>query len=149
MAWNWQISHEQFFPFLQRNFPKVYRHLALRLLMKKVKRKQIILSIKPFQGKKENMEFFQVKKGLEEKTFVLVDVRNQDELQSVGKIPGSINIPRKFLLRLNIALHFNSIFKAKNNCRQQNAFCKGTLWRSANKWRQVLKEGLTILWQNT
>jgi len=66
---------------------------------------QIILAENRCKGKKYIMEFSQVKKGLEEKAFVLVDVRNQDELQSVGKIPGSINIPRKILLRLNVALH--------------------------------------------
>jgi len=42
------------------------------------------------------MDFSQIKKGLDEKAFLLVDVRNQDELQAVGKIPGSVNIPRKF-----------------------------------------------------
>ncbi len=46
--------------------------------------------------KKYKMDFSQIKKGLDEKAFLLVDVRNQDELQAVGKIPGSVNIPRKF-----------------------------------------------------
>ena len=70
------------------------------------------------------MEFSQVKKGLEEKAFVLVDVRNQDELQSVGKIPGSINIPRKFLLRLNIALHFTPYLRSRTIVDNQTHFTR-------------------------
>ena len=34
------------------------------------------------------MEFVVVKKGLEEGQFVLIDVRNPDEVASMGKIPG-------------------------------------------------------------
>ena len=45
-----------------------------------------------------SMEFEDVKKGLSEKTLVLIDVRNPDELVKHGKIPGSINIPCKFLI---------------------------------------------------
>lgn len=41
------------------------------------------------------MDFQQVAKGLEAKTILLVDVRNPDELTNVGKIPGSVNLPRE------------------------------------------------------
>ena len=34
------------------------------------------------------MDFSQVKKGLEENQIILVDVRNLDEIKSMGKIPG-------------------------------------------------------------
>jgi rhodanese-related sulfurtransferase len=39
------------------------------------------------------MDFEAVKKGLEEKSFVLIDVRNPDEVESAGNIPGSKQIP--------------------------------------------------------
>ena len=42
------------------------------------------------------MEFAEVRDGLKEKSFVLVDVRNPEELQAAGKIPGSVNVPREF-----------------------------------------------------
>ena len=35
------------------------------------------------------MDFAQVKKGHEENQIVLVDVRNPDEVKSMGKIPGT------------------------------------------------------------
>ena len=41
------------------------------------------------------MEFENVKAGLADKTLLLIDVRNPDELEKHGKIPGSINIPRE------------------------------------------------------
>ena len=41
------------------------------------------------------MEFENVKSGLSDKSLILIDVRNPDELEKHGKIPGSINIPRK------------------------------------------------------
>ena len=43
------------------------------------------------------MEFEDVKAGLGDKSLVLIDVRNPDEIQQHGKIPGSINIPRKYI----------------------------------------------------
>ena len=39
------------------------------------------------------MEFEAVKKGLEEKSLLLIDVRNPDEVEAAGKIPGSKQIP--------------------------------------------------------
>ena len=44
------------------------------------------------------MEFEDVKEGLANKSLVLIDVRNPDELVKHGKIPGSINIPCKSLI---------------------------------------------------
>ena len=41
------------------------------------------------------MKFENVKSGLSDKSLILIDVRNPDELEKHGKIPGSINIPRK------------------------------------------------------
>ena len=46
------------------------------------------------------MDFATVKKGHEGGAFVLVDVRNADEIKANGKIPGSLNVPRKELLVL-------------------------------------------------
>ena len=43
----------------------------------------------------KKMEFESVKAGLADKSLVLIDVRNPDEIEKHGKIPGSINIPRK------------------------------------------------------
>ncbi len=37
------------------------------------------------------MEFSEVKKGLEEKEIILIDVRNPDEVASMGKIPGKLS----------------------------------------------------------
>ena len=42
------------------------------------------------------MDYEDVKKGLEEHTFLLIDVRNPEELQTHGRIPGSFNIPCKY-----------------------------------------------------
>ena len=39
------------------------------------------------------MEYKDVKEGLENKSLLLIDVRKPDELEKLGKIPGSINIP--------------------------------------------------------
>ena len=44
-----------------------------------------------------NMEYEDVKAGLADKSLILVDVRNPDELEKHGKIPGSINIPRELI----------------------------------------------------
>jgi 3-mercaptopyruvate sulfurtransferase SseA len=46
------------------------------------------------------MEYEDVKKGLEEHSFLLIDVRNPEELQKNGKIPGSINIPCKYFIHI-------------------------------------------------
>ena len=43
------------------------------------------------------MEFEDVNAGLGDKSLLLIDVRNPDEIQQHGKIPGSINIPRKYI----------------------------------------------------
>ena len=45
------------------------------------------------------MEFESVKAGLADKSLVLIDVRNPDELEKHGKIPGSINIPCKLFYK--------------------------------------------------
>ena len=42
------------------------------------------------------MQYEDVKEGLENKSLLLIDVREPDELEKFGKIPGSINIPRKY-----------------------------------------------------
>ena len=39
------------------------------------------------------MEYEEVKAALADKSLMLIDVRNPDELEKHGKIPGSINIP--------------------------------------------------------
>ena len=39
------------------------------------------------------MDFASVKAGLEDKSFVLIDVRGADEIKEAGKIPGSQNVP--------------------------------------------------------
>ena len=39
------------------------------------------------------MQFSEVKQGLEEKSILLIDVRNPDEIRNMGRIPGSHNIP--------------------------------------------------------
>ena len=44
------------------------------------------------------MKLDEVNQGLASGAFILVDVRNVDELKSNGKIPGSVNMPRKLLL---------------------------------------------------
>jgi rhodanese-related sulfurtransferase len=41
------------------------------------------------------MDFEGVKQGTEDGSIVLLDVRNRNELLEVGKIPTSINVPRK------------------------------------------------------
>ena len=47
----------------------------------------------------QKMEFESVKAGLADKSLVLIDVRNPDELEKHGKIPGSINIPCKLFYK--------------------------------------------------
>lgn len=44
------------------------------------------------------MDFNAVKSGIEAKSFVLIDVRNTDEVKSAGKIPQSHVVPRKLCL---------------------------------------------------
>ena len=44
------------------------------------------------------MQFAEVKLGLEEKSILLIDVRNPDEIRNMGRIPGSLNIPCKLYL---------------------------------------------------
>ena len=39
------------------------------------------------------MEFAEVKSRLDDKSIVLIDVRNPDEVESMGKIPGSNQVP--------------------------------------------------------
>ena len=46
----------------------------------------------------DNMDYKEVRTGLEDKSLTLLDVRNPDELTKNGKIPGSINIPCKYML---------------------------------------------------
>ncbi len=45
-----------------------------------------------------DMDFDGVKRGTEDGTIVLLDVRNKNELQEVGKIPTSVNVPREYPL---------------------------------------------------
>ena len=52
------------------------------------------------------MQFSEVKQGLEEKSILLIDVRNPDEIRNMGRIPGSHNIPCKLLfLILYMIIH--------------------------------------------
>ena len=46
----------------------------------------------------DNMDYKEVRTGLEDKSLTLLDVRNPDELTKNGKIPGSTNIPCKYML---------------------------------------------------
>ena len=46
----------------------------------------------------DNMDYKEVRTGLEDKSLTLLDVRNPDELRKNGKIPGSTNIPCKYIL---------------------------------------------------
>ena len=46
----------------------------------------------------DNMDYKEVRTGLDDKLLTLVDVRNPDELRKNGKIPGSTNIPCKYML---------------------------------------------------
>jgi rhodanese-related sulfurtransferase len=48
-----------------------------------------------FGGDSVKMDFSQVQEGLAENSIFLIDVRNRDEVQKLGKIPGSQNLPRK------------------------------------------------------
>ena len=48
--------------------------------------------------KTSKMKFDEVKQGLVFRAFILVDIRSVDEVKANGKIPGSVNIPRKLLL---------------------------------------------------
>jgi hypothetical protein len=41
------------------------------------------------------LSFDDVKDGLEANSLVLIDVRNRDEVQTLGKIPTSNNLPRE------------------------------------------------------
>ena len=50
------------------------------------------------------MDFASVKEGLDQAAFVLIDVRNASEIKASGKIPGSVNIPRKLTLKQGPAL---------------------------------------------
>ena len=48
------------------------------------------------------MDFGAVRENITTKEFDLIDVRNLDELQSEGKIPGSVHIPRKYFFHFDI-----------------------------------------------
>ncbi len=54
-------------------------------------------TLSTFWNKSIKMEFSEVKQGLEANSILLIDVRNPDEVQNLGRIPGSHNIPRKCL----------------------------------------------------
>jgi len=41
----------------------------------------------------DTVDFKDVKKGLEKKNIVLIDVRSRREFKSLGKIPGAYNFP--------------------------------------------------------
>ena len=45
---------------------------------------------------KRNMDFSEVKEGLISGKFILIDVRNTEEVKECGKIPNSHLIPRKY-----------------------------------------------------
>ena len=42
------------------------------------------------------VEFEEVRKGLEDKSVIYMDVRNRSELETDGKVVGSINLPCKY-----------------------------------------------------
>lgn len=54
-------------------------------------------TLSAFWNKSIKMEFSEVKQGLEANSILLIDVRNPDEVQNLGRIPGSYNIPCKYL----------------------------------------------------
>ena len=56
-----------------------------------------IISAPFFNETNDAMDFDGVKQGLEESSIVLIDVRNPDEVRNLGRIPGSHNLPRKFV----------------------------------------------------
>ena len=66
------------------------------------------------------MDFNAVKEGLSGGKITLIDVRNPGELESDGKIPGSFNVPCKYLIKyphvrfLVLPLIFLIICKAPN-----------------------------------
>ena len=49
--------------------------------------------------RQQDFDFDDVQKGLEDNSIVLIDVRNRDEVQTLGKIPTSKNLPRELLLQ--------------------------------------------------
>jgi len=64
------------------------------------------------------MDFQQVVDGLQAQTIILVDVRNPDELSTLGKIPGSINLPREMKsIYYSSVLHFQNILIPVPNLR--------------------------------
>ena len=44
----------------------------------------------------QDLDFDDVQKGLEDNSIVLIDVRNRDEVQTLGKIPTSHNLPCEY-----------------------------------------------------
>lgn len=43
-----------------------------------------------------NMDFEGVKKIVQDRSALIIDVRNPDEVASMGAIPTAVNIPRKY-----------------------------------------------------
>lgn len=62
------------------------------------------------------MDFNAVKEGTEKGSFVLIDVRNKDEVASAGKIPKSQVVPRKWLsMPLIVSICKMHFFSSKYN----------------------------------
>ena len=59
----------------------------------------LLLALVGLSACQPDFDFDDVQKGLEDNSIVLVDVRNRDEVQTLGKIPTSHNLPRELLLQ--------------------------------------------------
>ena len=81
----WKPSAAEFYIHSSNNYPRQYHYSVTACHQFSAAE----------SGLKVNyvMEFEDVKAGLGDKSLVLIDVRNPDEIQQHGKIPGSINIP--------------------------------------------------------